>query len=138
MKNKLILVAAVLVVLVFVRWAADDADQIAKAAYYPSIDKRTLFAKGYIGRRSAHSAGIAVDVGLLDASGAPLDFGSPFDLFDPKSATASPRVSAQARRNRQTLKALLEPHGFTNYPREWWHYTLKGVNDPALYDFPIR
>ena len=121
----------------FVRWANDPADQIAKAAFYPHIDKTQLFARGYIGRRSSHSAGVAVDVGLLHEDGSALDFGSGFDLFDPRSATASPLARGEARRNRDLLKALMEAHGFANYPREWWHYTFRGVVDPVYYDIPI-
>src|SRR5665647_1092931 len=35
-----------------------------------------------------HSTGTTVDLGLANADESVLDFGSPFDLFDPKSATA--------------------------------------------------
>ncbi len=121
----------------FVKWAQDPADQAAKARYYPAIDKLLLFEKGYIGRRSSHSAGVAVDLALQKLDGSAVDFGSPFDLFDPRSASASKAVNAAARANRALLKALMEPHGFVNYPPEWWHYTLKGFADAPLYDLPI-
>jgi D-alanyl-D-alanine dipeptidase len=122
----------------FVKWAQDPADQIAKTRFYPSIDKRLLFEKGYIGRRSSHSAGVAVDLGLQKLDGGAVDFGTIFDLFDPRSATASKQVSAAARQNRALLKQIMEPQGFANYAREWWHYTLKGFADAPLHDVPIR
>ena len=112
-------------------------DQIAKAKYCPSIDKRQLFQKGYIGRRSAHSAGVAVDLALQKPDGSAVDFGSTFDLFDPRSATASPQVRAEARANRMLLKTIMERHGFANYPREWWHYSLRNVVDATIHDAPI-
>lgn len=122
----------------FVKWAQDSSDQIAKAKYYPAIDKRLLFEKGYIGRRSSHSAGVAVDLGLQRLDGSPVDFGTIFDLFDPRSAIDSKLVSRAARANRALLKAIMEPQDFANYPREWWHYTLKGFADAPLHDIPIR
>ncbi len=121
----------------FVRWAEDASDQVAKAKYYPSIDKKQLFLKGYIGRRSAHSAGVAVDLALQKPEGSAVDFGSTFDLFDPRSATASRQVRAEARANRMLLKTIMERHGFANYPREWWHYSLRNVVDATIHDAPI-
>jgi len=122
----------------FVRWAGDAADQAMKARFYPAVDKAKLFEEGYIGRRSGHSTGLAVDLGLVGADGALLDFGSGFDLFDPRSWTASHAVGAPARTNRDRLKHLMETRGFTNYPREWWHYSLPASGDHApVYDVPI-
>jgi D-alanyl-D-alanine dipeptidase len=122
----------------FVRWASDAADQAMKPRFYPAIDKAKLFQEGYIGRRSGHSTGLAVDLGLVGADGALLDFGSGFDLFDPRSWTASHAVGAPARANRERLKHLMETRGFANYPREWWHYSLPaGDGQAPAYDVPI-
>lgn len=121
----------------FLRWARDPSDQARKADYYPGVDKGALFAQGYIGARSGHSLGATVDLGLTKA-GAPLDFGSPFDLFDPRSATGSKAVSPQAQANRAKLAALMARHGFANYPREWWHYTLKSAKGLKPLDVDIR
>jgi D-alanyl-D-alanine dipeptidase len=121
----------------FVRWAADPADQTMKAQFYPAVDKHTLFSGGYIGRFSAHSTGTAVDLGLANADGTVLDFGSPFDLFDPKSATASKAVPAAAQANRNLLRTMMQAHGFQNYAREWWHYTFTSVGKLSAQDIPI-
>ncbi len=120
----------------FVRWAADDSDQATKGRFYPRVDKQRLFADGYIGTASAHSTGAAVDLGLVDGQGALLDFGSDFDLFDPRSATESEEVGADARANRIRLRRLMHAEGFRNYPREWWHYTRPGQPAEA-FDAPI-
>jgi len=113
-------------------WAQDAADQAMKAEYYPDIDKRDLFDLGYISKTSAHCAGAAVDLAF-----AGLDFGTPFDLFDARSATDHPAISATAKRNRQMLVALMRQHGFSNLPNEWWHFNYEGLSDAVPLDVPI-
>ena len=121
----------------FVRWVGDPADEIKKEAYYPTIDKGRLFADGYIGKKSFHSTGFAVDLGLRRQDGRGLDFGTPFDLFDPRSATAHPAIGEEAAANRLLLVELMAAEGFENYPREWWHFRLRGFDDAPAYDLPI-
>jgi D-alanyl-D-alanine dipeptidase len=116
----------------FIAWAQDEADQAEKSSYYPHIDKARLFDLGYIAKASAHSTGTAVDIGLVG-----LDFGTPFDLFDEASATKHPGISAEARRNRETLAGLMQRHGFVNLPQEWWHFALP-VPDAEASDIEIR
>jgi D-alanyl-D-alanine dipeptidase len=41
----------------FVRWAADPADTLTKAKYYPELPKGRLFDLGYISARSGHTRG---------------------------------------------------------------------------------
>lgn len=122
----------------FVTWAADARDQIRKADYYPNLDKRSLFAQGYIGRKSAHSLGAAVDAALAKADGTTLNFGTPFDLFSPRSATHAPGASTEAAANRADLLRRMAAQGFENYKNEWWHFTLKGVASPQAHDAEIR
>lgn len=117
----------------FIAWAGDEADQAMKASYYPQIDKNEIFAQGYIAKESMHSLGIAVDIGFLDH-----DFGTPFDLFDAASATDYPNISPVARKNRETLFALMTKHGFENLPQEWWHFSFKGLEDAKPLDVEIR
>ena len=126
-------------VAAFVRWAADPADQARKAEHYPRIEKSRLFALGYIARASSHSKGNAVDAGAerMDAAGraTPLDFGTAFDMFDPRSAGASRAVGGEAAANRARLSAAFAGRGFTPYAREWWHFGF-GTGG-AAYDVPI-
>lgn len=127
----------------FVRWAKDPADQRNKARYYPGIDKARLFAEGYIAEQSGHSRGATVDLALLRcAEGGPcvpVDMGTGYDLFDPRSHTASPLVEPRQRANRQRLLEAMAAEGFVNYPKEWWHYTWQPEPTPGLaYDFPVR
>ncbi|MEM8607879.1 MAG: M15 family metallopeptidase [Myxococcota bacterium] len=127
----------------FVRWAKDLSDTREKARFYPHVPKSELLARGYIASRSSHSRGSTVDLTLVRLSGPergdPLDMGTDFDLFDPKSHTAAENVSEAARENRRTLVDAMTAAGFENLPVEWWHYTLKDEPYPSTYfDVVIR
>ena len=128
----------------FVQWVRDPAEQSRKTDHYPSIDKSQLLVKGYLAIASAHSKGIAVDVGLVRrASGdsgrlETLDMGTPFDFFGPTAHTSSPLISDEARRNRAVLVTAMARHGFRNYPREWWHFSLPAEQRLKSYDVSIR
>ncbi len=138
------------------RWAQAPEDNHTKR-FYPTLDKRTLFS-GYISSRSAHSTGTAVDLTVVPlpephvaaydprasygactaADRAPdtsIDMGTGYDCFDDKSHTANASIAAQAKRNRTTLGNAMRAQGFTNYFREWWHFSF-GRPGPA-YDVPI-
>jgi len=75
-------------------------------------------------RGSPHSRGVAVDLTLLDAEGAALDMGTPFDAFTPLSHHGSLAVSPEAQRNRLLLLGLMSAAGWDFYVKEWWHYQL--------------
>jgi D-alanyl-D-alanine dipeptidase len=123
----------------FVRWAADPGDQRTRETFYPRVPKQELIARGYIAERSGHSRGSTVDVTLVAADGAPLEMGTPFDLFDERSHTASLAVPAEARANRERLRAAMERRGFRNLAVEWWHYTLADEPYPDRgFDVPVR
>jgi len=75
-------------------------------------------------RGSPHSRGAAVDVTLLDDRGRPLDMGTAFDFFSPRSHHGSDGVSLDAQRNRLLLLGLMTDAGWDFYRNEWWHYQL--------------
>lgn len=127
----------------------------ADPVWRPDLAKDRLVPEGYIAARSGHSRGSTVDVGLarLAPTGADrarrqspcrridtntIDFGTPFDCFDPASATAFPDISPQARANRDTLTAAMTYAGFRNYSAEWWHFTLiNETNKTEFFDFLV-
>ncbi|MGI5166276.1 M15 family metallopeptidase [Spirillospora sp. CA-253888] len=147
----------------FVRWARRPDDQLMKREFYPAADKGRLFADGYIAKRSGHSRGSTVDLTLVRlpapaqrpyTPGEPLapctapygerfpdnsvDMGTGYDCFDTRSHTLDPRITGTARQNRLLLKRVLEKYGFSNYAKEWWHFTL--VNEPfpeTYFNFPV-
>lgn len=124
----------------FARWARDVGDIRRKMEFYPEVNKRDLFALGYIAYRSAHSRGSTVDLTLVRrADGVELDMGTGFDTFSPKSSPANVNVGAEARHNRAVLAAVMARRGFRPYAKEWWHFTLR--DEPfhdQYFDFPVR
>jgi zinc D-Ala-D-Ala dipeptidase len=144
----------------FVAWARDTSAAPIDPAHHPVVPRSELFQRGYIAARSGHSRGSTVDLTLIPAGprqrGAPpsrdcraivgplapdgsLDMGTTFDCFDERSRAADAKVSADARRNRLLLRAVMEKHGFAPYAQEWWHFTLAGEPFPKTrFDFEIQ
>ncbi len=121
---------------------AKTPEQSMKQKYFPRISKAQIHGDRYIGDLSEHSFGIAVDITLLDAqTGQPIDMGSPIDFLDPSSATRyqGSFISAEAKKNRALLLAVMQRHGFKNYEKEWWHYYLGKESAPwLLHNFPLN
>ena len=148
----------------FMNWSADpNIPPTKKNFYYPRIDKQDAFELGYIAKKSGHTRGSTIDLTLI-AHGkqiqnpltpiqrnltdnstiyylddGTLDMGSSFDLFDLASHTNSTLVNSIYQERRLILKHIMEQAGFTNYDREWWHYTLNNEPFPDTYfDFDIQ
>jgi len=148
----------------FVKWATEIDNTKTKEEFYPTIDKRNLFKDGYIDSKSGHSRGSTVDLTVIpipprqqhnyvpgqklyecylpagqrfgDNS---IDMGTGFDCFHELSHTQNRNVGLQQRINRLLLKVLMEKHGFRNFEKEWWHYTLNNEPYPDTYfDFTIE
>lgn len=144
----------------FIDWAqSPEADRMGRI-FSPAIGKAQQFALGYIAKRSRHSLGTTVDIGLVRADEpdlptptdagpcdgpfagrareSSLDLGTAFDCSSPLSATAA-RISPAARANRDRLVRALAAEGFRNYPVEWWHFDYTGATPPQrVWDFPVR
>ena len=126
-----------------IRWAADRSDVRMKAEFYPGLDKKDLFGKGYFARRSSHSRGSAVDLTIvpLEAKNPEsiIDMGSPFDFLDPISRPDSSLITPDQRSHRMLLQVLMKKHGFRAHPDEWWHFRLEGEPFPNTYfNFPVQ
>jgi len=124
----------------FVRWARDLNDTINKNLFYPNIKKQNLFVAGYIASKSGHSRGSTLDLTIIDGNtGVPLDMGSPYDFFGEESWVDYNGITKKQKTNRQILQNIMLKHGFRNYPKEWWHFTLRWEPFPNTYfDFPIE
>ncbi len=83
-----------------------------RAAHYPNLKKTQLFSAGYIARRSGHTRGAAVDLTLMDETGALLDMGGGFDLMDERSHHGAKGLTRVQRENRAALKKLMRPRAF--------------------------
>ena len=123
----------------FVFWGIEDQDVRMKPYFYPDLEKQSLFAEGYIAKRSSHSRGSTVDLTLLDMkTGKELDMGSPFDLFSPVSHPDYRGITDEQYRNRMLLQRVMVRNGFLPLDCEWWHFTLKDEPYPDTYfDFPV-
>ena len=85
-------------------------------------------------RGSPHSRGVAIDVTLLDESGAELEMGTAFDAFTPLSHHGRTDVPVTAQRNRLLLMGLMTTAGWDFYRNEWWHYQLFESRRYPLFD----
>ncbi|MBC3757504.1 M15 family metallopeptidase [Hyunsoonleella sp. SJ7] len=124
----------------FIRWAKDLKDTINKTRFYPDILKRNLFKAGYISSHSGHSKGSTVDITIANCeTKAELDMGSIFDFFGERSWVSYENISEEQKKNRQLLQTVMLKYGFRNYPKEWWHFTLRFEPFPNTYfDFPVE
>lgn len=112
----------------FILWS-QNSDERTKSLFYPNIDKKELFKRGYIARRSGHTRGSTVDLTIVDlTSNQVLDMGTPFDYLDPLSHPDNRDITPEQFKNRMLLRSLMSKHGFMPIRTEWWHFTLK--NEP--------
>jgi D-alanyl-D-alanine dipeptidase len=98
--------------------------------------RRVLVDSGYIARRSRHNQGVAVDLTLVELeTGAEMPMGTPFDTFGPEAHTAN--AAGEVAGHRQALVRAMEAEGFTNYEKEWWHFSYQ-VEGAVPFDRVIR
>jgi D-alanyl-D-alanine dipeptidase len=97
--------------------------------------QQKLVRDGYIASRSRHNTGLAVDLTVIGGDGQELDMGTPFDTFSSAAHTAN--ATGEVAANRALLVRLMEAEGFTNYDKEWWHFSYT-VPDPLRFDLVIR
>ncbi|MFA6266440.1 MAG: M15 family metallopeptidase [Pseudolabrys sp.] len=144
-------------------WARNPHAVPDTSRFYPKLDKSKLFALGYISGHSAHSRGVAIDLTVVPLKVAPvapfdpakrygactapqadrapddsLDMGTGFDCFSVRSHTRNASISPAQAANRRRLLDAMRRHGFTNYKREWWHFSFDRADDGIAFDVPIR
>ncbi|MFL6671826.1 MAG: M15 family metallopeptidase [Massilia sp.] len=80
-------------------------------------------------RGSIHSYGMALDITILDESGAELDMGTGFDdMTDLSHPAKEPgflaegKLTGQQVANRQLLRDAMFHAGFLGINTEWWHF----------------
>lgn len=124
----------------FVGWARNLKDTINKRSYYPRVEKQHLFSEGYIASKSGHSRGSTIDLTLVDGNtGAPLDMGGAYDFFGEESWLSYSHITPAQQHNRAILQNVMQANNFRNYPKEWWHFTLRWEPFPDTYfDFLVE
>ena len=89
-------------------------------------------------RGSIHNRGGAVDAGLADARGNPVEMPTGFDEFGPRAAHGAAGVPAAAAANAAELKAAMTEAGFKPLAEEWWHYEDPAAKGWPLLDVPFK
>ncbi len=98
--------------------------------------RRALLDSGYIARRSRHNLGAAVDLTLVDLeTGAEVPMGTPYDEFSERAHTAN--AEGRVLRYREILVQAMESEGFTNFEKEWWHFSFP-VEGAVAFDRVVR
>jgi D-alanyl-D-alanine dipeptidase len=87
---------------------------------------------------SKHNRGCAIDLSLIDIkTGKELDMPTGFDSFSKKASANYPALTKLQLDNRELLKTIMQAHGFTVLPTEWWHYDFNGWRNFELLDVPF-
>lgn len=80
-----------------------------------------------------HTRGTAVDLTLITKDNHELLMPSDFDDFSEKAHRDYRGATQEAIKNRELLQKIMEKHGFSGLPTEWWHFDLIGwENYPPL------
>jgi zinc D-Ala-D-Ala dipeptidase len=142
----------------FADWAETGSGPDMGSYFFPDLRREDLTPQGYVARKSSHSTGTAVDLGLIRLSDlemrptdslsvrcdAPfearppetgLDMGTAFDCFSPQSGEGAD-ISSEAQANRRRLAQAMAAEGFQAYAAEWWHFRLPFDGAEAA-DFPV-
>ncbi len=108
---------------------------VAMVDWAERTGQQRLIREGYIASRSQHNLGLAVDLTLIGGDGQELDMGTPYDTFSAAAHTAN--ATGEAASNRRLLVLFMQAEGFTNYEKEWWHFSYE-VPNPLRFDLVIR
>ena len=113
-------------------------------AYRPQAAQEALWAcvpdPRYVAdpaKGSIHTRGVAIDLTLLDGTGAELDMGTPVDTMTPGSHHFYAALPAGILVNRMYLLTIMLESGFVHHPNEWWHYQLHDAKSFALLKSPV-
>jgi D-alanyl-D-alanine dipeptidase len=87
---------------------------------------------------SKHNRGAAVDLTLYDlAFGTAVTMPSRYDEFSRRAYPDYRGGPPDARGRRDLLRAVMERHGFTVEPNEWWHFNFKDWHAYPILDVPF-
>ncbi len=96
-------------------------------------DKRKFVANPKTGSR--HNRGCAVDLSMFDLkTGKLVEMPTDFDDFTDKASPDYDGATKTQKKNRDTLRRMMEAEGFTVNDNEWWHFDYKDWKEYAIYD----
>lgn len=80
-----------------------------------------------------HMSGTAMDISVLNAdTGEEVDRGAPYLEMSELTPMDSPFISDKAKNNRVLITNIMNKHGFSAYPWEFWHYNAKDAHAELL------
>jgi len=87
---------------------------------------------------SRHNRGAAVDLTIIDSTGAELDMGTGYDNFTMKAHYDYSDLPADVKANRKLLRDTMMKFGFSPIESEWWHFDYKGWKNFSILDYQIN
>ncbi|MEB3356769.1 MAG: M15 family metallopeptidase [Synechococcales bacterium] len=117
-------------------WALPDLSEAQQQALWEEVYQFWAVPSADPATPPPHSTGAAVDVTLVDGTGAIANMGSPIDEVSPRSYPnfyASPQDGLEGigegdrqrfHQNRELLHSVMAQAGFHRHPQEWWHFCL--------------
>jgi zinc D-Ala-D-Ala dipeptidase len=96
--------------------------QSAQEKLWQFTHNRSFVADPKEGRGSMHIRGAAVDVTLVDSSGAEVPMPTDFDSFTPAALLEYSGHSPNVRENLKLLQKAMAHGGFYGLRTEWWHF----------------
>ncbi len=98
---------------------------------------RVTTVDGRVVSGSKHNRGAAIDVTLVDSSGAELVMPTGFDEFSRRAQRSYRGSSAAARGNVEELEQAMAEQGFIPLATEWWHFDASGWQRYPIADQPL-
>ena len=106
-------------------------------AFYQKASNKAFVANPKSG--SKHNRGCAVDLSLISLkTGKELEMPTPYDSFAPEASPTYTALSAEVKKNRDFLIAIMHKHGFRVIHNEWWHFDFIGWQKYELMDIPFE
>jgi len=99
-------------------------------------DKKEFVADPRKGSR--HNRGCAVGLSLYDlATGREVEMPGAYDEMSPRSHIPYAGGTTAQREARDLLRRLMEAHGFTVLPAEWWYFDFRDWKSYPIQDVPF-
>ena len=97
------------------------------------VQRRAMCLIAHLPRTGTHLCGAAVDISLFRRDdGSEVRRGGHYLDMDERTPMASQFIEDEHVRNRQVITTVMESHGFTHYPGEFWHYNSGDALDQML------
>jgi len=87
---------------------------------------------------SRHNRASAVDVTIVDSSGAEALMPTEYDDFSEKAHRSYKELPENARSNSELLERMMKKEGFIPLPTEWWHFDDKEWERFDIMDVPFE